>query len=388
MSLLDRLLPEPDFVVRDPQAVTQQLVSMYEELTDKTLYPAQVERILADVISYRESLVREAIQDAGKLALVRYSRKPILDFLGENVGVGRLEPQAAVAPIRFTFNVAPTVATLLPKDTIINAGDVAFATIENTTVPAGALTIDVLARCTIEGVIGNGFVVGQINDLASSIAGLSIQSAQNIGVSADGADEEEDDNFRERIVLAPEQFSNAGSEGSYKFYARSAHQDIIDVAIVTAEMTLTNGQLVSTNGIPPGVVKIYPLMKDGLPSANVKALVSAACTPDDVRPLTDYVQVLDPEAIDFTITAPLTLFNNADSALALKLANDAAVAYRDRQQGKLGLDIVRDQIISALKVYGVYSVNLTTPSVDRILEKHQWPRCTGITITTPTLAAG
>lgn len=39
MSLLDRLLPDPDFVTRDPEALTRELVAHYESLTGKTLYP-------------------------------------------------------------------------------------------------------------------------------------------------------------------------------------------------------------------------------------------------------------------------------------------------------------------------------------------------------------
>ena len=43
MSLLDRLLPEPDFVVRDPQGVTQQMVSQYEALTQRLAARAAAE---------------------------------------------------------------------------------------------------------------------------------------------------------------------------------------------------------------------------------------------------------------------------------------------------------------------------------------------------------
>ena len=90
MSLLDRQLPEPDFIERDPAKITREMIATYESLTGKTLYPAQVERLLIDLIAYRESLVREAFQDGAKLNLVRYSRGVILDNIGENVGVQRV----------------------------------------------------------------------------------------------------------------------------------------------------------------------------------------------------------------------------------------------------------------------------------------------------------
>jgi phage-related baseplate assembly protein len=364
MSLLDSLLPEPDFVERDPDAVTQAMVGQYEALTGKTLFPAQVERLLVNVIAYRESLMREAIQDAAKLNLVRYSRAPILDYLGENVGVARLGAWAARATVRFTFDPAPASATLLPQGTVVEGGQVSFETVADATVSAGSTSVDVEVACTQSGVVGNGFVAGQINVLSTPLPGLSVASVQNTDTSADGADAETDEQFRERIVLAPEQFSNAGSAGAYRFYARSAHPEIIDVAVVSPT---------------PGVVDLYPLVASGLPSDAVKAAVLAACNADRVRPLTDQVNVLDPVVVEYTITAHLTLFTTADATLAQSEAQKAAEAYRDRMQSALGKDIVRDELIATLKVYGVYSVGLVGEDIE--LDDQSLPRCTAINIT-------
>jgi phage-related baseplate assembly protein len=388
MSLLDRLLPEPEFVVRDPDAVTRQMVSQYEELTGKTLYPAQVERILVDVIAYRESLVREAIQDAAKLNLVRYSRAPILDYLGENIGVERLPASKAKTVLRFSFDPAPATGQVLPAGVVVQSGEVQFATDVALPVAAGSLTVDVSASCLEAGTKGNGFLAGQVRELVSEVAGLSVASVQNTTTTAGGSEEEDDEHLRERIVLAPEQFSNAGSVGAYRFHALSSHQDVIDVAVVGAEMAVQNGQLVSTNGIPPGVVNLHPLTKAGLPSAAVKAAVLAACNADKVRPLTDYVRVYDPVQVDFAITAQLTLYTTADAVLALAEANKAAVAFRDRLQAKLGSDVVRTQLIQALHVYGVYAVALVAPANDVVLSSEKWAHCTAINITVAGTAQG
>ncbi|ADJ61730.1 phage tail protein [Herbaspirillum seropedicae] len=366
MSLLDRLLPEPDFVTRDPEALTRELVAHYEQLTGKTLYPAQLERLLVDVIAYRESLVREALQDAAKLNLVRYSRAPVLDYLGENIGVARLPAVKARTTLRVQFEAAPASATLLPEGLLVQGGEVAFASIAPVLVPAGSSSVEVEAQCTQAGVQGNGFVPGQIRTLVSSPAsesGLTIREVSNITRSAGGADEESDEQFKERIVLAPEQFSNAGSVGAYHFHARSAHPEVIDVAVVSPS---------------PGVVHLHPLVKDGLPSAAVKAAVLAACNSDRVRPLTDEVKVLDPVVVDYAITARLTLLAGADAGVAVAEARKAAEQLRQRLQSGLGRDVVRDELISAMKVYGVYSVGLV--GEDIVLEEHHWPRCTGIHI--------
>jgi phage-related baseplate assembly protein len=371
MSLLDRLLPEPSFVTRDPQTVTQELITLYESLTGKTLYPAQVERLLVDLISYRESLMRDALQDAAKLNLVRYSRAPVLDYLGENIGVARLDATRAAATFRFNFDPAPSSATLLPAGTEIEGGSVSFVTTDDAYVQAGSLSIDLYAECSVEGVTGNGFVAGQIKTLSSEIAGLSVSGVANIDVSAGGADSESDDHYRERIVLAPEQFSNAGSVGAYRYHALSASQEIIDVAIVSPT---------------PGVINLHPLVKTGLPSTAVKNAVYKACNADDKRPLTDQVSVLDPVIVDYTITAQLTVYSYADASVALAEAIKAAEAYKIRMQSALGKDIIRDEQIAALKVYGVYSVGLV--GTDTELSDESWARCTAINITVADVKKG
>lgn len=83
-------LPEPSFIDRDPEAVTAAMVASWEAATGKTLYPAQVEALLVDMVSYRESLVRIGIQEAAKQNLVTYARAPMLDHLGQLVGCTRL----------------------------------------------------------------------------------------------------------------------------------------------------------------------------------------------------------------------------------------------------------------------------------------------------------
>ena len=291
MSLLARNLPEPEFVARDPAKLVDEVVADFERETGRTLYPAQVERLLANVLAYRESLFREALQDAAKLNLVRYSRAPILDMLGENVGVSRL---------------------------------------------AG----------------------------------------------------EDDERFRERITLAPEAFSNAGSVGAYRYHAKSAHVDVIDGSVVGPDIAVQNGAVVSLNNVPPGVVRLYPLTAAGLPSAAVKAAVNAACNADEIRPLTDKVEVLDPVPVDYTVTAQLTLYQATDATVALQQAQAAAEALRSSLASRMGADVVRSQWIDALHVYGVYSVNLVSPATDVVLSADKWARCTGIAVTVAGRADG
>ena len=250
-------------------------------------------------------------------------------------------------------------------------GGVAFATAADVLVAAGVAVVDATATCTVPGVIGNGFVAGQIQTLASVLPSLSVAGVTNTTTSADGAEAEDDEYHRERIVLAPEQWSNAGSVGAYRFWARSAHPDVIDVAVASPS---------------PAVVTIHPLTWSGLPSQGIKDRVYATCSADTVRPLTDDVRVLDPVLVDYQIVARITRLKDADSTLTLTTAQTAAQNWRDAGLKKLGGDIVRTQIIRALHGYGVYSLDLQQPAVDQVIGSQGWSRCTAIDVSLSGLA--
>lgn len=375
MSILNRPLPEPSFIERDPEKVTREMVAQYETLTGKKLYPAQVERLQINAAAYRESLMREAIQDAGKQGLLRYARYPILDMHGERVGVVRLDAQPARTTVRLTFKTAPTSAIVIPVDTLFLAGQVSFAPVTAVTVAAGKTSIDIDVVCSEAGMVGNGFTVGQISALSAPIDGLDVASVSNLTATSAGAEAEDDDHLRERIALAPQAFSNAGSDGAYKYWAMTAHQDIIDVAVRGPELNMSGGKLISSNDVPLGCVYLYPLTKNGLPTAAIRALVAQTCNKSKVRPITDYVQVFDPVAYDYRIVARLTPYKATDLPLVESTAELAAVEYARATSATLGVDVVRVQIEKALQTYGVKDVELQMPTANGVIEPHGWARC-------------
>lgn len=358
-------LPEPDFITRDPQVITQEIIAHYELLTGKTLYPAQVERVLIDVIAYRETLVRIGIQEAAKQNLLAFSRAPMIDYLGELVGVTRLPAIAARTTLRFSLEAPLATNLLIPAGTRVEGADgkVTFALDQAVTLAAGALAVDAAATCEEPGADGNGWQPGQIASLVDDLDGVELAVA-NTAVTSGGAAEESDERLRERIKLAPEAYSTAGSRLAYVFHAKSAHQDIVDVAVISPE---------------PGVVHLYPLVATGLPDANILALVQAQCSGEKVRPLTDNVKALVPEAVDYVIDLALELYKETDADSVKTLAQAAAHAYKADRAAGLGRDIVPVQLEAAVKVAGVYDIARQQPS-KIVLAAHQWARCTGVRV--------
>lgn len=359
-------LPEPSFIDRDPVKITQELIAQYEAMTGKKLYPAQVERILIDLIAYREMLLRIGIQEAAKQNLLAYARFPMLDYLGELVGVRRLPPQPARTILRFTLSEAQGFDVLIPAGTKVEAKDsrCVFKTESDAVIKAGQKATDVWAVCETPGVAGNGYMPGEINALLSPIA--YVEKAENISTSMGGTDEESDERFRARIREAPEHFSNAGSKGAYRFWAMTAHQDIIDVAVMSPS---------------PGCVHVYPLMATGNPTNEILNLVAKTLNAEKVRPLTDQVMVLSPTKVDFSIIADVTLFGFADSGTVQEIINNRLSDYITKMRSQLGKDIIRSQIIGLINsVYGVYKTELISPVADIVLAENQWANCTGVTV--------
>ncbi|EEP5092544.1 baseplate protein [Salmonella enterica] len=358
-------LAEPVFLETRPEVILREVIDWYEKESGKKLYPADDEALLINMVVYRESLVRTIIQDVAGQNLVAIARAPMIDFLGHLVGVFRLPAVPALATLRFSVDEAPAANILIPAGTRVSATDsVIFATDSDVLLLAGSLSVQVHATCTDAGVAGNGWQPAQISNLLDDIDGADLQVVA-IAPSAGGADAESDDHLRERIILAPESFSNAGSKGAYRFHAMSAHQDIVDVAVTRPQ---------------PGTVKLTPLMSYGLPDQTILDAVDGICSDEKVRPLTDTVITSLPDEVAYSINATLIVYDNQDEKAVMAQAQSAITAWESAQSSRLGRDIIPSQISAALSVPGVYKVSLDALT-EQILTETQWAHCLAIRLT-------
>lgn len=372
-----RELPKPEFVKIDPAGVEADLIAHYEAKSGKTLYPAQIERLFIDLIAYTRSRLDMAIQNAGEQLLVRFSTGPILDYLGELVATPRLLAQPARCQLRFSMPSIRSSVLLLPAGTRVSTqdGKLTFVTDYNVQIAPGQTQITVSATCLTAGSQGNGWAPGQISVISNSP--LSTLVAANINETAEGAEDENDDRYRERIILAPEAFSNAGSRGAYRYHALAVHQSIIDVAVHGPD----EGQL-------DGHVALFPLTVTGLPSESILDQVKARLSGEKVRPLCDTVHALAPTEVAYTIKARLTFYATAEQTESLAAATQAAEAYAIERRSKLGLDLVREQLTAALQVTGVYRADLELPSTLHELQGNEWANCIGIELIPNGVAYG
>lgn len=374
-------LPIPTFVNDadglDPNLILQDMVSSFQQLTGRTLYPAQVERLMINLYAYREVLTRNAIQQAALQCLVAFASYPMLDFLGQLVSVTRLAATGAGCTLQFTLSSAQATNFTIPSGTLIGTQDGAFsfATQSNLTIPSGSTTGTVTAICTIAGADGNGYAVGQVS--VQLTPNSLISAVSNTTVTSGGGEIESDDHLRDRIQAAPNQFSVAGPTGAYRFWALSADPSIIDVSVISPV---------------PGSVNVYVLVgpitepaanpnTTGIASSTILTKVQNIVNSTSIRPLTDTVTSLAVTEVDYAITGTVTLYSDADPTATMAAANAAATTFVQNLVKRIQRDIVPEEMIAAIgSVPGVYRVTLSAPSYTQ-LTAGQWANCTAITLT-------
>jgi phage-related baseplate assembly protein len=212
---------------------------------------------------------------------------------------------------------------------------------------------------------------------------------------------ETDEDFRRRMVLAPEGYSVAGPAGAYIFHALSADAGVLDASVDSPEpddirqivLNVLDAQdaepaLVEamTDALDeaawPGEVFVTLLARqgDGAADADLLAAVDARLNGQSIRPLTDFVTVRSADIVPFAIEAAITFLAGPDRALVMAEAQ-ARLARHIAATRRLGRDPTRAGIIAALHPEGVQNVNLIHPAADIVLTRRQAGHCTGVTLT-------
>jgi phage-related baseplate assembly protein len=354
-------LSDITFASKDAAEIKRDIITKFEaaffDATGErlTLYPSDPRQLFLSTIADVIVLQRNIIDYAVKQNMLAFADGIPLEHLGLPMSVARLPAQRAGAVIRFTLSVPQSGIMIIPSGIRVTpgGGNLYFATDDNLEIPAGELTGDVHATALEPGESANGFLPGQINRLVDPLP--YIQSIANITTSEGGADIEGDENLRERIHLAPESFSNAGSKGAYIFWARTATQLIVDVGVYSPE---------------PGVVNIFPLLEDGgIPGQEILDAVAAACNADTIRPMTDLVYVLPPQPVEFDLRVTWYLErSNATRIIDISSrVNHAVWSWLVWQRSKLGRDINLSELISQVVQAGAKRVVVESPDF-RVLE--------------------
>jgi phage-related baseplate assembly protein len=160
---------------------------------------------------------------------------------------------------------------------------------------------------------------------------------------------ENDDALRLRTRQRIIGFANAGGAAHYRYWALSASPEVADVEVDSPE---------------PGRVRISVLAKgeEQTVSEGVLDAVKAVVLRDDIRVLTDTVEVVPAELIPVTVHARLWLY--PDAPMETITAIQAVFASTLAARAGLGWDLTRSWIVGQLQRAGVHKVELLSPTTD------------------------
>lgn len=186
-------------------------------------------------------------------------------------------------------------------------------------------------------------------------------------LSVQRLNDETDERLRRRAQMALEGETVAGSIASYVFHALSASAQVKDASV---------------DSPTPGTVRITVLSTegDGAPSVDLLGHVHTALSAEDVRPLSDTVEIVAATIVPFAVRATLNVYPGPAASPLLLAAQQALEAYVTEHK-RLGHDITLSGLYACLHQPGVQRVVLESPVTDIVIAPNEAAHCTGASIT-------
>ena len=178
---------------------------------------------------------------------------------------------------------------------------------------------------------------------------------------------ESDDDLRARTTLAPPGASVAGPRAAYVRLALRADGRVADASCTSPA---------------PGHVTVALLSTEagGIASPDLLSVVTSALTPEDVRPLTDYVTVRGATPVPFEVRATLELYSGPAAEAVMAAARTSLTSYLARQR-RLGEWVTLDGLYASMRVEGVRAIRLESPGQDIRADAISWPECRSVIMT-------
>ncbi len=338
-----------NFLEVDTGKILDDVLRGLEKYVQEPLFPGDERRIFGEALAMVIGAMFQTINDGCRQRLLRYARDEVLDALGENRGIQRIQPTPAETVLQFSVETPLRNNVIIPSGLrVTGPSNLYFKTTQTVVLQAGTKSVNVIAECVDGGSHANEIEVGQLDTIVDVSEIPQIKTVSNLIETHGGGDTETDDALRERIRTA-ENAASCGTMSSYKHWTISANAKIVDAAVSTGEERITvqkeaqnakvylcapdlipgtlkvdcSHSILSTDddglvtlAVDPtittvtcsyrrkkdGVVTIMPVLAGGeIPDDDVLDDVREVLNRPEVKPLTDKIEVLAPKTVPYDI---------------------------------------------------------------------------------------
>ena len=291
--------------------------------------------------SYRELQLRALFNTLAKAFFLSTAAGSDLDNLAETLyGLYRLPGAKPYADMEFSLTSVLSYDMLIPKGyELVDETGIHFAKLLNdVAIKAGELKATGVIE--LQEYTASSNVKTEIQ-----VSPLPYVQVKQLSDFANGSNPESDEDFKERIRLSFANKSTAGSAMTYKAFTFQADERIEDVKVLSPSA---------------GVVDVvyYSPEADDLMQERIEKTLNA----DDVRPLTDKVQVKKVNEVTFDVEGEIVIKSGVDASAVYTEAIENL--KKELTNRSIGEDVSLAKIIKSLMIEGVIDVTLANPATN------------------------
>lgn len=357
---------ELHYLTYDPDAIWQAMIENYVDAGGDILYPGDEKEMLLRSVQADIVQIFAGVDNALRMASLRYAVGDYLDIIGESRGCERIEAQAATATVTITTTGNGATYYLIAGTPMTFDGEIYYLLEEDFPLAGIARSETVSVVADRAGIVGNALLAGSELTLVSQ--NNSIASIVCATSATGGTEEEDDDTYRERIREYGLYSVTTGTAGRYEAVAKAVSTQIVDAKAINTSA---------------GNVGIYLILSSQTGAAALLAEVLAAVSADDVKPLTDTVTVAQATNLSYCLEVDYTYDGTATTLSAIE---DAVDEYLDWQNNTIGRAFNPDKLYAMMYSAGAervyldetYESEFNGSTTIQYTEINSNERCTGI----------
>ena len=341
--------------------------------------------------AYRELHLRQEFNQLALAFFLATATKADLDHWGVIFDCERLKGSKPWANYTFSLSEAKSSDITINKGLALADDESKYEArlLEDIVIKKGEL--EAVGRVELQVYTSSSDV--QTNNITTTLP--YILSAKAASEFKAGSNVESDDDFRFRILLSMSDKSTAGSSTTYKSYAYKADERIEDIKVVNGlkdfstyvPLFLGKNEVEIIEGIRNLIadfctVNVYYYSQNA--DFLMKQRIEDSLNSESVRPLTDYVKVVEATPKLFQVEAVLNCEKNQEYGLIQTQAVEN-LENNLRKLRKIGESITLSEINDFLRVGGVKEVVIVNPTQNIEVLSHEIGVCDEFNISTATI---